>query len=341
MTPAKNKDTAIHALNATDSVTALPRPVLITGASSGIGLELARIYARAGKPLVLVARNKARLAGAAAELSSLNPLYAKKPEFISTLSLDVADAKSVNAKLAECVQTCGVPQLVINAAGVVNVGRFLEMEPSYFDDNLRIDFDGTVNVCRALAPDLVAAGSGHMVNIASVAGFLGIYGYTGYSAAKFAVMGFSEALRFEMKPLGVDVSVVCPPDTLTPGFETEKAHRPAETEAIAGNVPALKPELVAQKIAKEIERKRFYIIIGASSKFYFRLKGLLPEIFLALVDSDVRKVGKKRAELSSAPKQGSLQTVSLRDILTPSAYLPEQRVNRGGIPPTSFALRSQ
>jgi short-subunit dehydrogenase len=199
------------------------------------------------------------------------------------------------------------------------------MSPDYFDDNLRIDLEGTINVCRAVAPHMATAGTGHIVNIASVAGYLGIYGYTGYSAAKFAVMGFSEALRFEMKPLGVAVSVVCPPDTETPGLELERSARPAETEAIAGSIAALNPSHVARKIVKGIDSKRFYIIIGSSSKFYFRLKGLLPEIFFAIVDAQVRGVSRK------AKENGHKQSLALHDIASPSACLPEQNaLNRGG-----------
>jgi len=315
----------------------MTRPILITGASSGIGLELARRYARVGKPLVLVARNRERLTRATDELAGLS----SGP--IVTVSLDVADGVAVNKSLTQAVQSHGVPELVINAAGVVNVGRFLEMDTDYFDANLRIDFEGTVNVCRALAPLMVAAGSGHIVNIASVAGYLGIYGYTGYSAAKFAVMGFSEALRFEMKPLGVTVSVVCPPDTKTPGFAAEQAARPVETEAIAGSIAPVDADLVAEKIVKGINAKRFYIIIGTTSKFYFRLKGLLPEVFLAIVDSDVRKAQKGSAQKSAVQKSnaqlgrkssvssGHLRDLFSHDIYSPSVCLPEHiALNRGG-----------
>ena len=340
-------------------------PVMITGASSGIGLELARHYAREGKALVLIARNEERLQVTAQELAQLNPIYGNDSTLITTLSLDVADADSVSQQLGECVQKQGVPQLLINAAGIVNVGRFLEMDRDYFDANLRIDFDGTVNVCRAIAPYMVKAGTGHIVNISSVAGYMGIYGYTGYSAAKYAVMGFSEALRFEMKPHGVVVSVVCPPDTRTPGFEAECAARPVETEAIAGTIKALEPELVARKIVRGIQSKRFYIIIGASSQFYFRLKGLVPEIFLAIVDRDVRKArkalaktadsdlniksNKKVASFGGSAKTkasftfnfGHLQKSLLHDIVSPSACLPEQNaLNRGGLLRTVLGTES-
>jgi short-subunit dehydrogenase len=339
------------------------RPVMITGASSGIGLELARHYARVGKPLVLIARNSERLQATAEELSKLSPVYQDDSTLITVVSLDVADASAVSSQLTKVVHTRGIPELLINAAGVVNVGRFLEMDTDYFDANLRIDLEGTVNTCRAIAPFMAEAGAGHIVNIASVAGYMGIYGYTGYSAAKYAVMGFSEALRFEMKPQGVSVSVVCPPDTKTPGFAAEQAARPVETEAIAGSITALCPELVARKIVRGINSRRFYIIIGASSKFYFRLKGLLPEVFFAIVDGQVRKARKtsaktaEKALVSSVAKTatnicaktannslvalsktensvcdlGHQQDTVLHDILTPSACLPEHNAsNRGG-----------
>jgi len=329
--------TAASASAATDTATTAPcrkkhpvRPVMITGASSGIGLELARHYARKGKPLVLVARNVKRLEATALELAQLNAAYTHDPALITTVSLDVADAKAVDAQLNQLILSHGIPELLINAAGIVNVGRFLEMDADYFDANLRIDFEGTANVCRAIAPAMAKAGSGHIVNIASVASYLGIYGYTGYSAAKFAVMGFSEALRFEMKPLGIKVSVVCPPDTLTPGFAAERAARPIETEAIAGGIKALDPALVARKIVQGIESKRFYIIIGASSKFYFRLKGLLPEVFLSIVDGEVRRAQKSAAKHTVVNHSHS-QGFTLHDISSPSACLPEQiAFDRGG-----------
>ena len=316
---------------------------MITGANSGIGLELARHYATLGKPLILLARNTERLMQAVDELTKLNPLYKDKPDLITTMSIDVADADAVDTLLTKVLQARGIPELLINAAGVVNVGRFIEMERDYFDANLRIDFEGTVNVCRAVAPLMADIGSGHIVNIASVAGYMGIYGYTGYSGAKFAVMGFTEALRFEMKPLGVDVSVVCPPDTKTPGLETERAARPAETEAIAGSIKALCPTLVANKIVKGINAKRYYIIIGATSKFYFRLKGLWPEIYFAIVDGEVRKAQKVKLPRKSVAHSnehalstfGHQQNSVLHDILAPSACLPEHlALNRGGLDTT-------
>jgi 3-dehydrosphinganine reductase len=193
----------------------------------------------------------------------------------------------------------------VNSAGVIYPGEFVTMPRENFDINLTCGFWSVVNPCRAVAPLMVERGRGHIVNVSSVAGFLGIYGYTGYSAAKYAVNGFSEALRFEMRPHGVRVSVICPPDTDTPALDFEHTLRPPETDVIAGNIKPIPAEKVAGAIVKAIGRDRFVVIPDALSAFYFRLKGLLPELFYAIVDSDVTKARRGRPEPETAAGGGS------------------------------------
>jgi 3-dehydrosphinganine reductase len=163
-----------------------------------------------------------------------------------------------------------------------------------FESNITNGYWSVVYPCRAAAPHMVARGRGKIVNVSSVAGYLGIYGYTGYSSAKFAVMGFTEALRFELKPAGVSVHVVCPPDTDTPALAYEHTLRPHETDVIAGNIKPIPAEKVADAIVAGVEKGKYFIIPDATSSFYFRLKGLLPELFFAIVDGDVAKARKER-----------------------------------------------
>lgn len=186
------------------------------------------------------------------------------------------------------------PDVLVNSAGVIIPGEFTAMSPEEFDRNLMHGFDSVVNPCRAVAPGMVERGRGHIVKVSSVAGYLGIYGYTGYAAAKYAVMGFTEALRFEMKPHGVRVSVVCPPDTDTPALAHEKTLRPPETDRIAGNIKAIPPESVAEAIVKGVEKNKYYIIPDLTSRLYFRLKGVWPELFFSIVDGDIRKSRSER-----------------------------------------------
>ena len=187
--------------------------------------------------------------------------------------------------------------MLVNSAGVIVPGEFATMPLDNFEVNLDCGYWSVVYPCRAAVPHMLARGRGHIVNVSSVAGYLGIYGYTGYSSAKFAVMGFSEALRFEMKPAGITVHVVCPPDTDTPALAYEHTLRPHETDVIAGNIKPIPAEKVAAAIVRGVDRGKYLIIPDALSAFYFRLKGLLPELFFAIVDGDVRKARKEKSQL--------------------------------------------
>ena len=138
------------------------------------------------------------------------------------------------------------PDILVNSAGVIIPGEFTTMSHEDFDRNVKNGFESVVNPCRFVAPRMVERGRGHIVNVSSSAGFLSIYGYTGYSAAKFAVMGFSESLRYEMKPHGVRVSVVCPSDTDTPALAHEKTLRPPDTVEPAGIVSLVRRRSVAE-----------------------------------------------------------------------------------------------
>jgi 3-dehydrosphinganine reductase len=257
------------------------KSVLITGGTSGIGLAIARRYGARGDKLALMGRDPAKLDTIARELAAV------------PLQCDVTDAAALEAVVASFVAEHGVPDIVINAAGIVGVGEFGELSPERYRATIELDLMATVGVCRQFAPLMIKRGSGHLVNVASVAGYMGIYGYTAYSAAKFGVIGFSEALRFELKPHGVNVHVLCPPDTDTPGFAAEVRERPAATAKIAGNIKPVAPDFIARTVERGVEKNKFYIIPGALSKFYFRLKGIWPEIYLRIVDGDVRKTFSK------------------------------------------------
>jgi 3-dehydrosphinganine reductase len=265
------------------------RSVIVTGGSSGIGLATALAFAAAGDHVAVVARNAPRLETAAQRLCDACPSAEQR---IAWKSADLSDFTATRAAFDELASEGFAPDVLINSAGVIYPGEFATMPLSDFEDNITHGFWSVVYPCRAVAPAMVERGAGHIVNVSSVAGYLGIYGYTGYSASKYAVMGFTEALRCEMKPAGVRVSVVCPPDTDTPALSLEHTMRPPETHAIAGNIKPVSAEKVAAAILKAVDRGTFLVIPDALSAFYFRLKGLLPEVFYTIVDGDVMKVRK-------------------------------------------------
>ena len=267
------------------------RTVVVTGGSSGIGLATARAFAAKGAHVAVMARDQAKLERAKAEIEAVRAAPGQR---VVTASADLSDWRACRAAAETLLAGGFSPDVLVNSAGVIVPGEFLTMSPEDFDRNLVHGFDSVVNPCRAFAPTMAKRRSGHIVNVSSVAGFLGIYGYTSYAAAKYAVMGFTEALRFELRPEGVRVSVVCPPDTDTPALDYEKMLRPAETQRIAGSIAAIPPDRVAEAIVRGVARGRYYIIPGASSRLYFRLKGLAPEIFFAVVDRHVTKTREDR-----------------------------------------------
>ena len=266
--------------------------VVVTGGSSGIGLACAVEYVRAGSDVVIVGRSVEKLDAATAVLEA----EARHGACVSSISVDLSDRDATEAAFDHIESMGRFPDLLINSAGVINSGEFTAMTPDFFSDNFDHGFWTVVNPCRTVAKKMIDRGSGYIANVSSVAGFLGVYGYTGYAAAKYATMGFTESLRCELAPDGVGVSVICPPDTDTPGYVREKSMRTIETEVLAGNIKPVSADVIARAVVKGVSSGRYLIIPGALSKFYFRLKGLLPELAFAIVDGQVRGARRLRAE---------------------------------------------
>ena len=260
--------------------------VIVTGGSSGMGLATARLYVRRGCDVAIIGRSADKLAAAIAELKAAATDSSQR---IESRAADLSDFEEARRAIDSLVESGFGPDILVNSAGVIVPGEFATMPLENFEVNMSCGYWSVVYPCRAAVPHMLARGGGHIVNVSSVAGYLGIYGYTGYASAKFAVMGFTEALRFEMKPHGIGVHVVCPPDTDTPALAYEHTLRPKETDVICGNIKAIAPDKVAKAIVAGVESGKYYIIPDALSSFYFRLKGLLPELFFWIVDGDVKK----------------------------------------------------
>jgi 3-dehydrosphinganine reductase len=267
------------------------KSVIVTGGSSGIGLATAKAFAARGANVAIIARDEARLATAK---DAIEKARSGGTQRIVALSADVADTTAIASAIQSIMAQFGTPDVLVNSAGIFIPGYFEDMPEDLFKQHMDIDVLGLIAATRAVVPAMKERGSGHIINVASVAGFIGVFGYTAYSTAKYAVMGFSEALRSEMKPLGIKVSVVCPPDVDTPGLANEKLHRPAECDKVCGNIRAIQPDEVATDIVRAVEKGTYYVVIGGISKLYFRLKGLLPELFFAITDGDVASARKAR-----------------------------------------------
>lgn len=175
---------------------------VITGAGSGIGAALALELARRGARLALSDVDSAAVAKTAAGCEGLG---AEAVPF----TLDVSDRAAVYAHADEVRSHFGTVNLVVNNAGVALGGDVIDMSWEDFEWLMNIDFWGVAHGTKAFLPALVESGDGHLVNISSVFGLVGVPGQSAYNAAKFAVRGFTEALRQEMRIAGHPVGVTC------------------------------------------------------------------------------------------------------------------------------------
>lgn len=266
---------------------------LITGGSSGIGLALAKKLIQSGTDVCLLARDEAKLENAK---STLSPFLNSQNQQIYTLTCDVTDYALLEERLAQFVNEHGSPDLVINSAGVTYPGYFQELDVDIFHWLMDINYYGTVHILKLLTPGMIERGSGTILNISSQAGFAGVFGYSGYSASKYAVRGFSDVLRSELKPLGIQVSVAFPPDTETPQLAFEEPLKPYETRFIAGTTKVQSADAVAEEILRKMDKGKYIIIPGFDGKLVYRALNLLGNLVYPLMDMLVRTAQKKKAK---------------------------------------------
>jgi len=242
--------------------------VIVTGGSSGIGKATAKLLAQRGANVAIIARRPSLLDAALREFEAVR---VDQAQVFQAFPADLSDWEQAQAAISAVTADGRTPDVLINAAGFAHPGYFEELPIEVFRQTVETDFFGTLYPCKLVAPLMIERHSGHIVNFSSMAGFLGVFGYTAYGAAKFAVRGFSDVLRQEMKPHGIHVSVVFPPNTDTPGFHHENQYKPLETRRIEGVAKTLTADQVAQALVRGIEEKRYVITPGFESTLFFRL----------------------------------------------------------------------
>ncbi|MFN2174605.1 MAG: SDR family oxidoreductase [Anaerolineales bacterium] len=246
--------------------------ILITGGSSGIGLELSRQLATYGANISIFARSIPQLEKTLDEIQHISP----GQHFI--YPTDVSDIELVNQNVEQVITTSGIPDMLINCAGVVQPGYARELDLEVYHWMMDVNYFGAVNVTKAVLPGMLERGSGHIVNIATMMAVIGIGGYTAYSASKFALRGFSDALRMELKPHGINVAIAYPPDTDTPQLQYENKFKPEIYKKILDFVPAIDPvppEKVARQILEGIKQNQEAIIPDIGMKLIFKLINIL------------------------------------------------------------------
>ncbi len=235
---------------------AADRTCLITGASSGIGADLARQLAAKGHGVTLVARREELLRALAQELTAANDIRAE------VVVCDLSD-EAERGPLAATIEKRGLTvDLLVNNAGFSTTGPVHECDPAREVAMIRTDVEAVAHLCSTFLPGMVARGRGAVLNVASVAAFQPLPGQAGYAACKAFVLSYSRALAEEVRKRGVTVTALCPGPVET-GFAEVAGFDAAEAES---SLPRFmwvsSAEVAAQGIAG-LEKGRQVVIPGA------------------------------------------------------------------------------
>jgi NAD(P)-dependent dehydrogenase (short-subunit alcohol dehydrogenase family) len=259
------------------------RVAVITGAAGGIGRAIALSLSARGCHLALADVNESGLAETAA--------MARTKGVTTTLHrLDVADRAEV-AALPEAVRAAhGRVDLLVNNAGVALGGAFADVPESDFEWLFEINFWGVVRMTRAFLPLLTASDDARIINLSSLFGLISPPGQTAYSASKFAVRGFSNALRFELAGTPVGVTVAHPGGVATSIAKNARVTTtlaPEEVEKQRQSMDRLlrlPPEKAGEIIVRAVERRRPRVIVGTDAKVMAILERLSPVSYLGVIE---------------------------------------------------------
>ena len=257
--------------------------VLVTGGSEGIGLATARLAASKGARVSLLARDPSKLAAAAAAVGNGTIVG----------SADVADADAVATVVERLVEQHGPVDVLISSAGSAHPGYSWEIPVEIYRRQMEVNYLGAVHAIAAVVPSMIERRRGHISLVSSAAGLIGVYGYASYSPTKFALKGLGETLRAELRPHGIGVSIVYPPDTETPGFARENLTKPPETARFSAAIDPVPAERVARAIVSGIEAGRLTITADPLTAVLARGAGILGPVVRAMMDRDVRAEQRK------------------------------------------------
>lgn len=253
---------------------ALPSPApdraaVVTGASSGIGLEIARELHRRGHQVVLVARSADKLAELAADLGDgAHPLPA-----------DLAD-RAQRAELLDRIGRLGLtPDVLVNNAGLSTLGPVAQSDPDAEVHMVEVDVVAVVDLCSRFLPGMVERGRGALLNVASTAAFQPLPGQAGYGAGKAFVLSYTQSLAAELRGTGVSATTLCPGPVDT-GFGEAAGFAREDAENALPSFMWVSPEGVAKAAVDGLAHGRLVVIPGVANRIAAQLAQMTPRSLL-------------------------------------------------------------
>lgn len=243
------------------------KKIVITGASSGLGLMTAIKLMQQGARVAITGRNESKLQAAVQSVPNAGR--------ISSYVLDVTDAEAASKTLERIWREMDGIDVLVNNAGFGYFETFVDAPLAHFEQMMDTNYMGAVRCTKAVLPQMLRRGSGQIVNIASIAGKLGTPKSTGYAASKHAMLGFTNALRQEMRGTGIIVSAVNPGPFESPFFETAD---PGGTYVSSVQSFMMKPDRVANAVVRAIDKRKAEIDLPGWAALGVKLYHLFPRL---------------------------------------------------------------
>jgi short-subunit dehydrogenase len=251
--------------------------VLITGASSGIGKETAIEFAKLGANIILIARKKDKLEQVANELKKFNVLTL-------VCQCDVSKKDQVKEMSKKVLEKFESVDILVNNAGFAIYGSVSDLTIDEIESQMETNYFGMVYCIKNFLPSMLKKKSGHIVNVASVAASFGLPGIASYCASKFAMLGFSEGLKHELKNTGVGITVVSPIMVRTNFFE-----HPSFEKMPKFSPTSLSSETVAKAILKAANSPRLEIIVPSVVRGAVWMKNTFPYFINPILGKSFKK----------------------------------------------------
>lgn len=256
------------------------KTAVVTGAAGGIGAALARQLHAAGCRVALVDRAGDSVAALCGTLGGRSSAHA----------VDVADAGAWDALTKEIERAHGPADILVNNAGVTILGRFADQTLEDLDRIVDVNLKGVLYGCRAFLPQLTARGEGHIVNLSSLAGRVAFPYQSTYCATKFAVRGFTAALRMELASLGIGVTAVLPGTVATKLLATAQSYDPSASKRMAELMLAhgASPDRVAQRVILGMRRNEAEVLVGWDARLTTLAQSIAPRVMSRALGAGAR-----------------------------------------------------
>ncbi|XP_060696307.1 dehydrogenase/reductase SDR family member 7B isoform X2 [Hemiscyllium ocellatum] len=269
--------------------------VVITGASSGLGKECARVFHAAGARLVLCGRNKQKLEELVKELTGMvnNKNKTHTPHIVT---FDLADLEAVRSSAHEILNCFGQVDILINNGGISYRGNILDTAISVDKDVMNTNYFGPIALTKAILPSMVQRRSGHVAVISSVQGKIAIPFRSAYAASKHATQAFFDCLRAEVEQYGVKVTII------SPGYIRTNL----SLNAVTGNgskygvmdkntAEGYEPRVVAEAVLTAVcRRKKDVLLAGFLPTVAVYLRTLIPSLFFPIMTARAKKERKMK-----------------------------------------------